>query len=417
VDVRKYDDACNGMRVLRPDEWTQMAGRAGRRGMDKVGLVLYVPAWPPLQVHEMKKLMSARMTPLASRLLLSYEFFLRVLHTGRVSFDLLLERSYWARQTAAAAAAAASALEGVKRKRDALPLPAAARAACQEFHELQAQFAAAVNAARKPLQRSLEQWKNSHQGPKWKAAIDAFKEDGLLAVEQADVEGQLAALTMVPNERLAPVVRVLQLLGCLREGGGGGGGGGEMSLHTLSTSNLTLKGQLATGIAEGHCLLMAALYASGVLRGATGEEVVATLGATLNDKDSEDFGGKAEELDGVTPNIVAGVRTLQAAAGEGLAAEREAGLMGDEKYWQTGLLWVEIGLRWMRGATVPELTADYGMFEGNLYRGLLKLSNLLAEWQKMAAFCEHAEVLEALRGAPALLMRDIAAADSLYVGS
>ena len=140
---------------------------------------------------------------------------------------------------------------------------------------------------------------------------------------------------------------------------------------------------------------------------------LSVLGCTLNDKDSEDFGGLVEELEGVTPRIVAGVRVAQAAAESGLAAERDAGIVPGVKYWATGLRWVEIGLRWMRGATVPELTEAYGMFEGNLYRGLLKLSNLLMEWQKMATYCEHVEVLDRLRDAPAQLMRDIASADSL----
>jgi hypothetical protein len=343
---------------------------------------------------------------------------LRVLHTGCITIDLLLERSYLARERARAAEAVRRTLEGIKQKRDALPLPAAARAACEEFRDLETQFAAAVNAARKPLQRKLEQWKNAHQGPQWKAAVDAFKEDKVLATEQARVEAELAELTMVSDERLAPVVQVMRQLGCLRGGGGGGGGGAPpVPLRNLTRADLTLKGKLATGVAEGHCLIMAALYASGVLREATGEEVVAVLGCTLVDKDAEDFGGSVEDLDGVTPRIAEGVRVAMAAAQEGLNAERDAGVPSDVRYWTVCTLWVEVGLRWMRGATVPELTQDYGMFEGNLYRGLLKLSNLLMEWQKMATYCEHVEVLDRLRDAPAQLMRDIAAADSLYVGS
>ena len=101
-----------------------------------------------------------------------------------------------------------------------------------------------------------------------------------------------------------------------------------------------------------------------------------------------------------------------AAAQEGLNAERDAGVPSDVRYWTVCTLWVEVGLRWMRGATVPELTQDYGMFEGNLYRGLLKLSNLLMEWQKMATYCEHVEVLDRLRDAPATAGAKVASSSS-----
>ena len=79
VDVRKFDDAVGGMRVLRSDEYTQMAGRAGRRGIDASGLVLYVPAYPPLSCLEMRTMMLGSLPPLDSQLLLHYDFVLRVL--------------------------------------------------------------------------------------------------------------------------------------------------------------------------------------------------------------------------------------------------------------------------------------------------------------------------------------------------
>jgi superfamily II RNA helicase len=54
----KYDDSSNGMRTLYTDEYIQMAGRAGRRGKDKEGLVLYLPEREPLSVTEIQRMMT-----------------------------------------------------------------------------------------------------------------------------------------------------------------------------------------------------------------------------------------------------------------------------------------------------------------------------------------------------------------------
>ena len=64
---------------------------------------------------------------------------------------------------------------------------------------------------------------------------------------------------------------------------------------------------------------------------------------------------------------------------------------------------------------MSEICAAHAIFEGNLLRGLMKMSTLLTEWMTLASFCEHPEVLHRLRDAPAEILRDIAVSESLYV--
>lgn len=423
LDVRKFDDALDGMRALRPDEYAQMAGRAGRRGMDTRGIALYLPAHPPLEPGDMKKMVAGSLAPLHSKLLLHYDFVLRVLQTGRVAFDLLLGRSFWQRQQGDMLRALELDLSVLEAKRVALPLTDAQRGECGVRAAVEFELIAAMNAARKAPQRELEKWKNTHVGPKWEAAWTAFVLDGKLASEEsATIEYIRRYRLPVSQTRLAPVVAVLRALGFIKEANAtdddtdtdNGIANDPDALARLSSSDLTLKGVLATEVNEGNAILLPELYMSGLLRGASAEEVVGALGFFIEDREAEKNSIDVDELD-FPPLVRDAAELLGKAAARAVAAEDAAGVVSEPGFYTLRTLWADVGIRWMRGAGAREICDEYGMFEGNLLRGLGKLSNLLTVWISLATYCEHVEVLDKLRDSSALLLRDIACIESLYL--
>ena len=80
TDMNKFDG--NGSRPLLSHEYTQMAGRAGRRGKDKFGLVVYLPDRDPATVGEMKVMMKGGKPALTSRMDFHYDFLLKTLQSG-----------------------------------------------------------------------------------------------------------------------------------------------------------------------------------------------------------------------------------------------------------------------------------------------------------------------------------------------
>jgi superfamily II RNA helicase len=415
LDVRKYDEGLDGMRPLRPDEYAQMAGRAGRRGKDTQGLALYLPAHPPLEPGEMKRMMAGALSPLQSKLLLHYDFVLRVLQTGRVAFDLLLGRSFWKRQQGDILRALEHDMKEIAAKRLAIPLTDAQRAECATRSAVEAELAATVNAARKVPQRALEAWKNTHVGPRWESAWAAFITDGKLAAEEA-VAAEHARIHRLPvsQSRLAPVVAVLRELGFIKLPADAESENEENALSRLGAADLTLKGVLATEVNEGNAILLPELYLSGVLREASAEEVVSVLGFFIEDREAESKSGDIGDMD-FPPLVRSAAELLGTLAQRAQAVEDRFGIIAAPGFWTLRTLWADIGIRWMRGASAREICEENTMFEGTLLRGLSKLSNLLTEWIGLATYCEHVDVLDKLRDAPALLLRDIACIESLYL--
>ena len=99
-----------GHRPLRPDEFWQMAGRAGRRGMDELGYVIYAPTLSVgglrtmASPHELREMLTGRMPAARSSSSSTSSFVLR--HLARGCGEEVLTRTLRA--------------DGNRRERDAM---------------------------------------------------------------------------------------------------------------------------------------------------------------------------------------------------------------------------------------------------------------------------------------------------------
>ena len=93
----------------------------------------------------------------------------------------------------------------------------------------------------------------------------------------------------------------------------------------------------------------------------------------------------------------------------------EAARAPKDTYWDLNATWVEPIWRWLCGVPATQLCEEYGFYEGNLMRMLLKLVNILEEWRSLATLASDTEMLEKLVGIEDKLLCDVAICDSLYL--
>ena len=410
LDLKKPGNTGEGFRPLRSDEYIQMAGRAGRRGKDTQGTVIYLPSRDPMPLDELRGVFSGRLVPLESRLQFHYDFLLKAIHASAAEnaapiWTTLIDQSYWAQQQATAKHAIENEIIAIRAKQIELFLAAEILAELDLYTTLEHTAKTATNAAKRKAQQALEQWKDRHMGPKWASYIKLYS---IYQKHQAAIDKLLATKTKmdtsVQETRITPLLNALQRHG---------------AIHPLSDTQppkLTEFGTAATEVNEANPLLLANLYLSNKLQGANLTEIVGTLGAFIMDREAEE---KTVHPRSLPNNITQRVKdTLMAIDGwgqEGAAIDKKAGVESPDGYWSLTTLWVQIGTEWVEGVDAAHLSSKYEIYEGNLMKGLLKLYSIVQEWITIATLRADVDMLNTMKDAQTTILQDIAQPESLYL--
>ena len=403
--LKKYDSATGGMRMLRPDEYTQMAGRAGRRGKDKFGLVVYLPDRDPVTTSEMKKMMKGGKPSLESRMDFHYDFLLKTLQAGSCKWLEIMERSYWFRQRQKILTASQADLKILQDKLAVVIITPEEETECGKAESLENQVATSVNAKKRQAERELTNWRNEHSGPKWSNARRLYRTKRNLLVE---IENEIDCIKSLQDhgDGVKPIVEFLRKADFLKND--------TTKPEDLTSGNLTLKGILATEVNEGNPILMPELFLSGKAHELSGRNLLAIL-ASFMERDEKEDEPSLKSLS-VDPEVKEVLMFMDDTAYNFQQVEKSVvGLTHTSGYWDLTTQWVEPVLRWFDGDHIAVICKDYGIFEGNFTRGILKLANLLDEWLSMATYCEHVSQIEKIIELKPKLVRDVVVPDSIYL--
>ena len=401
---KKYDDQTGGMRMLRTDEYIQMAGRAGRRGKDDKGIVIYLPDHEPVEPSEMKGMMTGSKPPILSRMDFHYDFILKTIQSSQdsvIKWLSIMEQSYWFQQRLNQIKCTKRDLEISQKKIDESKMDDAIYSECHKRALLEQKIKQTVNAERKEVQRQLDTIKNKQFGPRWTTALTNYS---LLQKHKKEFEEHTKNLITLEahQESIQPVVNFLFEIGYLKNN----------NPMTFKNEDLTLKGILATEVNEGHQILMTELYTRELFHNMTGDDIATTLACFLEEKETEDspsFGELNISLD--VYNTLLSIKKM---AQEYQYIENRIGCQVYD-YWKISTQLIEPLRRWIDGENASVICQEHGLFEGNFIRSVMKMSNMLDEVLAMATYCQHTDQINKIMDVRQKLIRDIVISDSLYL--
>ena len=397
LDLEKYSDEVQGLRLLRTDEYIQMAGRAGRRGKDEKGYVFYLPQRDPVSLGELQSMMTGRKSAIQSQMDFGYDFILKTFQAKNLKWLDLLEQSYWYRQVRGELEQTDKEIQEIQQKRTDLGLSSEQFNACQARADAEVKVKTAVNAARKEAQRQLESMKNKQFGPAWDTLWKKYQTYKEL---QKDLDAKEADFKQLKSIHLTKVEPILDLL---------------KRWKFLDESNqLTELGVLASEINEGQPILMARAFQEGIWKGMTQEDFVAFLAGFLNEGKTNDETNPSD-LD-ISQKTRDALNFADDIAYRCEQQEREYQLTFAKKdQWAIRTSWIEPLQKWMEEEEASVICSEYGLYEGNFIRSVLKVANMVEEWVSLATFTKSIELLQLLEGLKERLVRDIVRPESLYL--
>lgn len=400
----KYDEDRNGMRVLYTDEYIQMAGRAGRRGKDKEGLVLYLPEKQPITLEELKTMMTGAKSSFISRMSFHYDFILKTLQSGNTNWISLMENSYWYTQHQKSIEFTKQNLLKLQAKMALIGLTETVEKDMAEREMLETLVKTTTNAKKKEAQRNLSIWQNKHQGPAPQKQWEAYKEFKVLQKQISALETEIRQLEEY-KESLYPIFEYLAETGFLKTPLG--------NPKELTKECLTERGILATEINEAHPLLLTRIFEEGICSHLSGKEILAILASFVAEKEKEV--PLLEQL-AIPKHLLPVFYKIDDFTQEYMRIEKKYGIISPNDFWSLNTAWIEPVWRWIEGGeTAGTICEEYGIYAGNFVRGILKVSNILEEWTNLATYTKNVEMLQKLEGLQEKLVRDLVVPESLYL--
>lgn len=396
LELRKFTD--DGVkRLLRPDEYIQMAGRAGRRGIDTQGIVLYEPLKDPVSIHEYQSLLLGSLPPLESRMRFHYDFILKHhLTNGSVP---IAEQSYWAKQKQKDRQHLGAEVKQLEEQYMTIlgRQDSEYHTYVEELTDLTQKTEQGSNNARKKAELALRRWKEEHSGGKWDVIAKTHKQIAGLHERVSSMKYQVKAWDSAPLLDIAPMENCLRSWGFLDD---------ENHLTTIGTA--------ATEVNEGHNILMPLLAEHPGMETLMGEEIACIISSFLREGGGkEDVMPAMDDIEGLSRSALDILEWLTQETEQKIKDENKTRSVSGVEFWALSPLWVSIVTRWLEGASLHDIASEFSIFEGNVQRGLLKVANLLEEWGAIATIRNDLATLEKL--ANLRFLRDDIVVDSLYL--
>lgn len=408
--LTKYNGST--MRQLYPHEYTQMAGRAGRRGIDTIGHVFHcVNLFELPSSTDYKHMLTGPPQKLTSKFKISFNLALSMLDAKQdmvafmaqsmLSADIQKELTGYQKHEESEKAL-------ILAKEEQLKLCRTPKAALERYYDLQSMFAMLANAGKKKTRIELNNLETEHKFllmdlPKLVALYDCKKEYAKVQIQKKNTV-----------DYISNTVSDLQTI--LAKNGFTSVAAGTNGVGTNDENTITEKGRVAAQLQEVHPLAIADLYFGTNKFAALDSAQLAGLFSCFYPLNVSD------ELRTHTNASMCEITLYMAERLDYyLKAEQDAFLITGANY-DIAYDLLPFVIRWCDSTDececkhiIQEVKKYTGCFIGEFVKALLKVNAIAQEFERVCDIDNNMVLLEKLRAIPKLTLKYIATSQSLYL--
>jgi superfamily II RNA helicase len=409
TDVNKFDGS--NIRTLYGHEYSQMSGRAGRRGIDTVGHVIHLNnLFRNVDSVSYKMMMNGKPQTLTSKFKISYNLLLNLLDIGDNNLTQFASRSmitcelddqmkeiYYKMTTLQ------TELDNVNNCVSQLRTPVEV---LDEYLELKKSLHSAVNKKRKEMERKIQSIIDNHRF--LNQDLQSYQKISTIEKEINQLKSQYDSLQGYFQSGVGNVLELLKDESFI-----------ESSDDSTIDLKLTIQGKIASQIREIHCLAFSKLYDSKKLDHLSSKQLVALFSCFTNIRVLEDFKDNVQKSADKTVNdkVKEVLELYEDYQKKELNRNINTGFDYDIHY--DLLNYVE---EWCDCENVEDckqilqkMADEKEIFLGEFVKALLKINNIASEFEKIAEMTGNIAFLSKLREIPHMTLKYVVTNQSLYV--